>query len=82
MKIRQRHLAITTLDYTSVMLNWRGVWSMKSWEHLVRLRVLRSQDAKMISTRILIGTLNGWHIFNHRTTNIHGRGRAREEGTW
>ena len=27
-KIRQRHPADTTLDYTSVTLNWRGVFSL------------------------------------------------------
>ena len=77
-KILEKHGAITTVEYTSDTLNWRGVWSRKSWDLLSRLGIIHSQDAKLLSTHVLIGTINGWNTFNRQTNNIHGRGRARE----
>ena len=73
-KVRSQHM--TSRQGTTEL---EGCMEHEVVEQLVRLKVFRSQDAKMISTHVLIGTLDSWHTFNRWTTNIHGRGRSGEE---
>lgn len=53
--------------FTSLTLSSRGVWSKQSYECLVENGVMKSSDAKIISTRALIGGLHAINTFNRRT---------------
>lgn len=50
-------------------LNWRGIWSENSLKDLVAMDVLRYRDAALVSTRVGIGSVRAFRLFN-RTTSI------------
>lgn len=54
--IKEKH-NVSSVTFTSITLNWKGVWSKDSAEDLIRLGILRRSELKIISTRVLIGGL-------------------------
>lgn len=55
---------VQTVVVTSATLTWKGVWSPNSAEELRRIGFINSADIKIISTRVLIGGLTEFRIFN------------------
>jgi hypothetical protein len=49
--------SVRDVVFRSITLNWRGVWSPQSAEGLLRRRLIRKSDLKIISSRVLTGTL-------------------------
>lgn len=58
---------VDSVTFTSITLNWKGVWSKDSAEDLIRLGILRKSELKVISTRVLIGGLNIFSTFMRAT---------------
>jgi len=65
--LRQR-FAVSTVEYSSVTLSWRGIWSRASAEELLNLCVIRRNALKVLSSRAIIGGLAAFHHFNRVTT--------------
>lgn len=65
-KIREATSA-ELIKFTSVTLNWRGLWSKDSVGDLLQEGIIMQKDVKTISSRVLIGALSGWRMFNRRT---------------
>lgn len=63
--------SVTKVVFTSLTLSSRGVWSEKSFQHLTSLKLLHKADAKILSTRALVGGLHAINIFNRRTDVKH-----------
>lgn len=61
--------SVDRVEFTSLTLSSRGLWSKSSLEHLIKLGLLKTKDAKTLSTRVLIGGLHAINIFN-RTTAV------------
>ena len=59
---------------TSVTLNWRGVWSKASCARLLQLGILRIKDLKVISTRVGVGSVGSFRLFNRSTVVRTGVG--------
>lgn len=59
--------SVEEVVFTSLTLSSRGVWSKRSFEHLTSLKLLNKADAKILSTRALVGGLHAINIFNRRT---------------
>ena len=49
-------------------LSWRGIWSSQSLSGLSDLGAIGKRDIKVLSSRVVIGGLAAWNIFNKRTT--------------
>lgn len=64
----QERYSVERVIFTSLTLSSRGIWSEKSFIHLCKLGLLRSGDAKILSSRVLIGGLQIINIF-HRMTS-------------
>lgn len=60
--------AVAEVVFTSLTLSSRGIWSGRSYEHLTRLGLLKKADAKILSTRPVIGGLHGLNTFHQRLT--------------
>lgn len=60
---------VRQVTFTSATLTWRGIWSPTSCRKLVELGFLKRKEIKVISTRVLVGGIMGWKIFNKRTTS-------------
>lgn len=58
----------TNIPVHAITLNWRGVWSSTAAQDLVRLGIIRKADLKVISTRVLLGSIICWRTFNKMTT--------------
>jgi len=52
---------------TSVTLNWRGIWSKASSACLLQLGILKIKDLKVLSTRVGVGSLGSFRLFNRST---------------
>jgi len=64
-KEKYRTTDLLTLGAT---INWRGVWGKGSADELIRRGVIRKSELKVISSRVLIGGLACWNIFNKVTS--------------
>lgn len=69
----QRECAAQQVIFTSLTLSSRGVWSRQSFEHLVELKLLKLKDAKILSTRVLVGGLHAVGVFNRSTARGSGK---------
>ncbi|CAL7932959.1 unnamed protein product [Xylocopa violacea] len=58
----------TDVQVLSATLSWRGIWSSKSAEDLIRLGLLQKKELKILSTRALIGTIAAFNMFSRVTT--------------
>jgi CxxC motif-containing protein len=58
---------------TAATLNWRGIWAKQSINKLLTLGVLKKNDAALISTRVAIGGVRSFRIFNNLTTVVTSR---------
>jgi len=65
-EIKKRY-AVTDVITTSVTLNWRGVWSGRSADSLLKLNVLAKADLRTVSARALMGSVYCWHFFKKTT---------------
>jgi len=74
-ELKQRY-SVSTVRYTSVTLSWRGVWSAASAEDLLGLGTIRKDALKIISSRVIIGGLTSFHLFN-KTTSVRSRSGRR-----
>lgn len=70
--IKQRH-HVENVVFTSITLTSRGLWSQDSAEDLVRFDIIRKGELKVISTRVLIGGLQGFWMFNRSTATTRRR---------
>ena len=70
--IKQKH-GVNTVTITSATLSWRGVWSQESADELRRLGAVKSSDLKIIATRVLIGGIAGYRVFNATTSSLGWR---------
>lgn len=57
---------VSGVSFTSVTINWKGVWLMWSASDLGGWRLVR-EDFKILSSRVLIGGLAAYNIFNANT---------------
>ena len=56
------------VQFTSATLSWRGLWSARSAKELLKTGCINNSDLKVISSRVLVGGVAAWHIFNRRTS--------------
>lgn len=63
---------VSNVIVTSATVSWRGVWSPKSAETLRGIGFANGNDLKVMSTRVLIGNLIEFKIFN-ATTSVRWR---------
>ena len=63
----------STIQVLGITLNCRGVWSGKASDSLTSAGVLRSQDMKILSSRVIIGSLAEWWQFDRSTSARPGR---------
>lgn len=69
--IKERH-DVDTVKVTSLTLSWKGVWSPKSAEELRALGLIGTSELKIMATRVLVGSVAGFKIFN-ATTSVDRR---------
>ena len=55
------------VHFSSATLSWRGLWSAKSAKDLLKSEVINKYDLKVISSRVLVGGVAAWNLFNRRT---------------
>lgn len=72
--IVQRQYAATNVDVLSVTLNWRGIWSGKSADQLIRHGIITTKETALISTRVAIGSVRSLRIFNAITSTAYRTG--------
>lgn len=53
----------TEVSFSSATLSWRGVWSERSAKHLHGMRLVTSDDLKVIASRVLIGGINNYRKY-------------------
>lgn len=68
----KRLYSLRKVHFTAMTISSRGVWSKESFEHLTKLGLIKTSDAKVLSTRVLIGGLTAINAFN-RTTAMKRR---------
>lgn len=51
----------------SITLNCRGVWSKKSAQNLLENEIIAKKDLKVISSRVIIGGIAAFKVFNKST---------------
>ncbi|KMQ88343.1 reverse transcriptase [Lasius niger] len=66
MDIKRRH-NVRTVSFTTATLSWKGVWSPDSARDLRRLGFATTSDLKVVSTRVLIGSIAEYRTFNATT---------------
>lgn len=78
-EIKSRYGSGTVLTFAAT-LNWRGVWAKSSAEDLLERGIIRKRDLPVVSSRVLIGSIAAWNIFNKSTSTRRGRyeGRPRQ----
>jgi len=72
-KIIKDKYSVESVVFTSLTISSRGIWSRQSFEHLLKLGILKAKDAKILSTRVLIGGLHMVNVFNRSTAVVLGR---------
>jgi hypothetical protein len=75
----KQNRGVTNTIFSSATLSCRGLWSPHSANELQRLGLIRKRDLAIISSRVLIGGVAAWNVFNRTTTMgaIPGRGRKK-----
>lgn len=63
----------TRFLFVAATLSWRGVWAKPSAQVLQGLGTLNRRDLAIISSRVLVGGVASWNIFNRRTDVRGGR---------
>jgi len=53
---------------TPATLSWRGMWGRESATELTKLGLVKRSDLKILSTRVLIGGLAEYRLFNFSTS--------------
>ncbi|CAL7932983.1 unnamed protein product, partial [Xylocopa violacea] len=66
-EIKKRYKTQTVV-FETVTLSSRGIWGPHSAEGLLNRKIIRKSELKVISTRVLIGGLNAFRIFNATTS--------------
>lgn len=66
---------VQEVQFTTVTLSCRGVWSKESCEDLQRLGIIIKKDIKVLSTRVLVGAANIRRVSNQSTERIQGINR-------
>ena len=59
---------VTNVMFTSATLSCRGLWGKSSAEDLVKMKILKRKEWKVLSSRALIGGINAYRIFNQSTS--------------
>lgn len=70
----QNKWSVDEVSVTSATLSWRGVWSAASVQDLITDGAMRKGDIKVISTRVMVGGIAAWRIFNKKTYVCRRRG--------
>lgn len=70
----QRKHNVRNVVTTSATLSWRDVWSKASAKELRGLGFIKTQDLKIVPTRVLIGNIAAFRVFNHTISVEHRRG--------
>lgn len=68
----KKRMNVQHVDFTSVTLSYKGIWSAHSAEDLVRRNILKKKELAVISTRVLVGGLSSFWRFNRTTTTAGG----------
>ena len=56
------------VQFISATLSWRGLWSARSAKDLLKSGFINKSDLKVTSSRVLVGGVAAWNIFNRRTS--------------
>ena len=56
------------VQFTSATLSWRGLWSARLAKDLLKSGFINISDLKVISSRILVGGVAAWNLFNRKTS--------------
>lgn len=75
-EIKNKYGSGTVLTYAAT-LNWRGVWAKTSAEDLLERGIIRRKDLPVMSSRVLIGSIAAWNIFNKSTSTKRSRNEGR-----
>ncbi|GBO40185.1 Retrovirus-related Pol polyprotein from type-2 retrotransposable element R2DM, partial [Araneus ventricosus] len=59
------------VEFSSVTLNWRGVWSPASAKKLLRLGVITKRDLSVLGTRAIIGSMACHRRFGLMATHVN-----------
>ena len=62
------------LSFATATLNWRGIWCKSSVNQLLDLEIIRNTDTALISTRVAIGGVRSFRIFNQTTSRTYRTG--------
>lgn len=69
--IRDR-FKVEEVRFMSATLSWRGLWSAESAKDLTGLGILRVGQLKVMASRVIVGGLACFHLFN-KSTEVKGR---------
>lgn len=58
---------VSEIEYTSITLSCRGIWSPESAEDLVQRGILKKSELKLMASRALIGGINAYRMFSRTT---------------
>lgn len=64
----KRKYGVRSVGFYTATLNWRGVWSPQSAKDLISLKILKSGELKVISSRVIIGGLASFWRFSKTTS--------------
>lgn len=56
----------------------RGVWSKQSAEELLRRDIIKKSELRILTSRVLIGSVACWNIFNRMTSTRLAGGRTQQ----
>lgn len=63
--LRRDHPVHGEIEVVSATLNWRGIWSYRSYTRLKALDVITASDSNIISARVVTDGVCGFKIFMH-----------------
>jgi len=66
-KVIKEKYMVDNIVFTFLTLSSRWIWSGQSFEHLLRLGLLKAKDAKILSSKVLIDGLHIVNVFNRST---------------
>lgn len=52
------------IKLSTITLNWKGVWSRRAAAYLLDNQIISAADLSVLSSRVVIGGLACWNIFN------------------
>lgn len=74
--IKQRY-KVQRVSFSAAIISSRGKWCQRSVEELINLKVMKKNDIKIISTRVIIGGIYAFGMFNRMTTTTTSPRTAR-----